>query len=181
MAGKNTTVSPCAPTPARSPQLPGTLIASICGLQNRMNLGSRLSDVPAQVTGDWVWDTATWGSTCWSCRMAVLVTCTLWAAGVLGARRVLAEQRRAHLGLTQHPPAVAGALGTGVDVPRFSFHKVFSSGGVANGRGAELWLLHHKVIWGRTQNPNIRNDSSAVRQHLKNPVLGALKGAEKTK
>ena len=79
------------------------------------------------------------------------VTCALWAAGVLGARGVLAEQRWAHLCLTQHPPAVAGALRTGVDVPGFSFHKVLSSGGVANGGGAELWLLHHKVIWEMTK------------------------------
>lgn len=77
------------------------------------------------------------------------VTCALRAAGVLRARRVLAEQRRAHLCLTHHPPAVAGALRTGVYVPRFSFHEVLSSRGVANGGVAELWLLHHKVIWGR--------------------------------
>lgn len=72
--------------------------------------------------------------------------CTLWAAGVLRPRGVLAEQRRAHLSLTHHPPAVAGALSTGVYVPRFSFHKVLSSRGVANGGGAELRLLLHKVI-----------------------------------
>lgn len=102
------------------------------------------------------------GSRCWSCRMTMpaLPTCALWAAGVLSARRVLAEQRRAHLRLTQHPPAVARALSTGVYVPRFSFHKVLSSRGVANGRGAELWLLHHKVIWGRTQRQNTSSYSS---------------------
>ena len=91
------------------------------------------------------------------------VTCALWAAGVLGARGVLAEQRWAHLCLTQHPPAVAGALRTGVDVPGFSFHKVLSSRGVANGGGAELWLLHHKVIWEMTKkNQDTRIYSTAV-------------------
>lgn len=97
------------------------------------------------------------------------VTCTLWAAGVLGPRGVLAEQRRAHLRLTHHPPAVAGALSAGVYVPRFSFHKVLSSRGVANGGGAELRLLLHKVIWGRTQHPNTSRHLSAAIPTLGEP------------
>lgn len=74
------------------------------------------------------------------------VICTLWAAGVLGAGGVLAEQWWAHLRLTQHSTTVTGALCTGVNVPSFPFHKVLSSRGVANRRGAELRLLHYKVI-----------------------------------
>lgn len=76
----------------------------------------------------------------------MLVTCTLRAAGVLGAGGVLAEQWWAHLRLTQHAATMTGALRTGVNVPSFPLHKVLSSGGVANGRRAELWLLHHEVI-----------------------------------
>lgn len=108
-------------------------------------------------------------------RGMTLLTCTLWAAGILGAWGVLAEQRWAHLCLTQHPSAVTGALSTGVNVPRFSFHKVFSSRGVANGGSAELWLLHHKVIWGMTQNQNTRHYSSAVFPTLESLVLFALR------
>lgn len=109
-------------------------------------------------------------------RGTVLVTCTLRAAGVLRAWGVLAEQWWAHLCLTQYPPAVAGALSTGVDVPCFSFHKVFSSRGVANGGGAKLWLLHHKVIWGMTENQNTRNYSPAVSPTLKEPGAVCFKG-----
>lgn len=144
-----------------------------CLPQKGMNLGSRLPGVPAWATGDWVWRTPMQGSAKasrsaeWQClgcsptppsasRGAALVTWTLWAAGVLGARGVLAEQWWAHLCFTQHPPTVAGTLSTAVDVPRFSFYKVLSPRGVANGGGAEFWLLHHKVIWGTTQKPNTR-------------------------
>lgn len=109
-------------------------------------------------------------------RGAVPVTWTLWATGVLGACGVLAEQRWAHLCLTQHPPAVAGALSTGVNVPCFSFHKVLSPRGMANGGGAELRLLHHKVIWGTTQNPNTRNYSSAVLPAWEEPGAVGFKG-----
>lgn len=80
------------------------------------------------------------------CGRLKRVLCTLWAAGVLGARGVLAEQWWAHLRLTQHSATVTGALRTGVNVPRFPFHKVLSSRGVANGGRAELGLLHHEVI-----------------------------------
>lgn len=108
------------------------------------------------------------------------VTCTLRAARVLGACRVLAEQRRAHLGLAQHPPTVAGALCARVDVPRLSFHKVLSSGGVANGGGAELWLLHHKVIWEMTENENTGNYSIAVSPALEEPGVVCSKGQRRS-
>lgn len=90
------------------------------------------------------------------CHATMLVTCALRAAGVLGAWGALAEQWWAHFGLTQNPAAMAGALRTGVNVPCLPFHKVLSSGCVANGRSAELWLLYHKVIWGMTQNQNMK-------------------------
>lgn len=108
------------------------------------------------------------------------VTCTLRAAGVLGACGVLAEQRRAHLGLAQHPPTVAGALCARVDVPRLSFHKVLSSRGVANGGGAELWLLHHKVIWEMTENENTGNYSTAVSPALEEPGVVCSKGQRRS-
>lgn len=95
-------------------------------------------------------------------RRAAPVTWTLRAAGVLGAGGVLAEQRRAHLRLTQHPAAVARALGARVNVPRLPLHKVLAPGGVADGGRAELRLLHLEVIWGRREDPNTGNDPAAV-------------------
>lgn len=142
-------------------------LAVLCGWSQGIDWGSGQPDVPAQVHGLNTELTLTWKSTEPSGKAAsfpphvrcatILVTCTLWAAGVLGAGGVLAEQWWAHLRLTQHSTTVTGALCTGVNVPSFPFHKVLSSGGVANRRGAELRLLHYKVIWGMTQNQNTRN------------------------
>lgn len=108
------------------------------------------------------------------------VTCALRAAGVLGARGVLAEQRWAHLRLTQHPTTVAGALSTRVDVPCLSFHEVLSSRGMANGGGAELWLLHHKVIWEMTENENTRGYSMAVSPPMEEAGVVCLKGQRRS-
>lgn len=107
---------------------------------------------------------------------AAPVTWALWAAGVLGACGVLAEQRRAHLRLTQHPPAVARALRAGVNVPRFSLHKVLSPGRVADGRRAELWLLHHKVICGTREEPNTGNDRAEVSPACEEPGAVGFEG-----
>lgn len=162
-----------------------------------MNLGSRLPEVPVRVSGYRVSGNSfplpgfrqqfpvgpqrLRGSLPRPGRaVRSAVTCALRAAGVLGARGILAEQWRAHLCLAQHPPAMAGALRTGVDVPRFSFHKVLSSRGVANGGGAELWLLHHKVIWEMTENENTRNYSIAVSPTPEAPGAVCSKGQRRS-
>lgn len=63
------------------------------------------------------------------------------AAGILGSDWTVAEEGRAHLRLTEHTSAVAGALSAGVNVPRLSLHKVLSTRGQTHGRLTQLWLM----------------------------------------
>lgn len=68
-------------------------------------------------------------------------TWTVRAAGILRSDWTVAEQGRAHLRLTEHTAAVAGALSAGVDVPRLSLHKVLSTRSQTHGCLAQLWLM----------------------------------------
>lgn len=87
---------------------------------------------------------------CVHCRGA-FGTWALRAAGILGSHRVMAQQRGAHFGPTQHPPTVARALRAGVQAPRLPLHEVLAAGCGAQGGCQELRRLHGRVLCGERE------------------------------
>ena len=97
----------------------------------------------------------------------VPLTGAVRTAGVLRPDWVLAQQGRAHLGLTQHPPTVAGALRARVDVPGLALHEVLPPGRQAHRRVAQNRLVGARLVCRNQRKKREREREKRYEEPLK--------------